>query len=311
MKVESILDLIGNTPMVGIHELSPNKNVKIYLKLEGQNPVGSSKDRVALSMINDAEAKGLLNPGCIIIEPSSGNTGVGLALVCLLRGYKLIVVCAENVTVERIELLKSFGAKIEFSPGNLGSNGAIARAKELAEQNPDLVMLYQYGNQANPQAHIDATAKEILDDCPEIDIFVAGLGTSGTLMGCSRFFKEHKPQVKIVAVEPPAGESVSGLRSLEDGFIPEIFDPELIDRKYMIRSDESIAMTRDLLKRCGIFVGVSTGAIVAGALKQAAEMESGTIVAISPDSGWKYLSAGIWANDIEDVVKTSETVNFW
>lgn len=311
MRVESILDLIGNTPMVGIHQLSPNPNVKIYLKLEGQNPVGSAKDRVALSMINDAESKGLVKPGCTIVEPSSGNTGVGLALVCLLRGYKLIVVCADNVTTERIELLKSFGAKIEFSPGAQGSNGAIARAKDLAEQNPDWVMLYQYGNPANPATHVDSTAPEILADCPEIDVFVAGLGTSGTLMGCSRYLKEHKPGVKVVAVEPPSGESVSGLRSLDDGFVPEIFDPELIDRKFMIRSDESIKVTRELLAKCGVFVGVSTGAIVAGAIKQAASMESGTIVAISPDSGWKYLSAGIWANDMDVVVKESETTNFW
>ncbi|MFN8015389.1 MAG: cysteine synthase family protein [Acidimicrobiia bacterium] len=311
MRFESVLDLIGNTPMVGIHELSPNENVKIYLKLEGQNPVGSAKDRVALSMIKDAETKGLLTPGCTIVEPSSGNTGVGLALVCLLHGYKLIVVCADNVTRERIDLLKSFGAVIEFSPGEFGSNGAIARAKEMVQENPDYVMLYQYGNASNPKVHYESTAPEILKDCPEIDVFVAGLGTSGTLMGCSRFFKDNKPDVKIVAVEPPSGESVSGLRSLDDGFIPEIFDPELIDRKFMIRSEESIEVTRELLTKCGIFVGVSTGAIVLGAIKQAAKMESGTIVAISPDSGWKYLSAGIWANELNDVIKESEKTNFW
>lgn len=297
--------------MVGIHELSPNPNVKIYLKLEGQNPVGSSKDRVALSLVEDAQLKGLLKPGCTIVEPSSGNTGVGLALVCLLKGYKLVVVCADNVTTERIELLKSFNAQIVFSPGNLGSNGAIAKAKELAEENPDWVLLYQYGNEANPKVHHETTAPEILNDCPEIDVFVAGLGTSGTLMGCSRFFKEHKPEVKIVAVEPPSGESVSGLRSLEDGFIPEIFHADLIDRKYMIKSDESLKYTRELLNKCGIFAGVSTGAIIAGVIKQAKEMESGTIVAISPDSGWKYLSAGVWANELDDVIKESESTNFW
>lgn len=311
MKVESILDLIGNTPMVGIHKLSPKSDVKIYLKLEGQNPVGSSKDRVALSMILDAERKGKLTPGCTIVEPSSGNTGVGLALVALLKGYKLVVVCAQNVTQERKDLLKSFGARIEFSPGDLGSNGAIARAKELAQENSEWVMLYQYGNESNPDTHVNGTAPEILADCPEIDVFIAGLGTSGTLMGCSRYFKQHKPEVKIVAVEPPAGEAVSGLRSLEDGFVPEIFHADLIDRKFMIRNDESIEVTRRLLQECGIFAGVSTGAIVAGAIKQAESMETGTIVAISPDSGWKYLSAGIWANRIEDVIEESQSTNFW
>ncbi len=311
MRVESILDLIGNTPMVGIHQMSPNPDVKIYLKLEGYNPVGSSKDRVALSMVNDAEERGLLQPGSTIVEPSSGNTGVGIALVAKLRGYKLVIVVAENVTTERIELLKSFGAQIEFSPANLGSNGAIERAKELSEQNPDWVMLYQYGNPANPKAHIEGTGPEILKDCPEVNVFIAGLGTSGTLMGVSTFLKQQKPDIQIVAVEPPAGELVSGLRSLEDGFIPEIFDASKIDRKLMIKSNESIVVTRELLEKCGVFVGVSTGAVVAGAIKQAKKMKSGTIVALAPDSGWKYLSAGIWANDLDDVVKASEKVNFW
>lgn len=311
MRVESILDLVGNTPMVGIHEMSPNKNVKIYLKLEGYNPAGSAKDRVALSMINDAESNGTLTPGATIVEPSSGNTGAGIALIGMLRGYNVVIVVADNVTEERIELLKSFGATIEFSPGEKGSNGAIERARELAEQNPDWVMLFQYGNQANPAAHVSATGPEIFADCPEIDVFVAGLGTSGTLMGVSRYFKNVKPDVEIIAVEPPSGDLVSGLRSLDDGFIPEIFDPELIDRKMMIRNDEAIRVTRELLSTCGVFAGVSTGAVIAGAMKKAEAMESGTIVAISPDSGWKYLSAYIWTRDIDSLMSDSEKVNFW
>ena len=311
MKVESVLDLIGSTPMVGIHELSPNPNVKIYLKLEGQNPAGSIKDRIALALITDAEKRGVLKPGGTVLESSSGNTGIGLAMVCRLRGYRLVVVVADNVTKERIDLLKSFGAEIIFSPGKLGSNGAIVRAKELSANNPEWVLLYQYGNEANSLAHEETTGPEILEDCPEIDIFVAGLGTSGTLMGVSRFFRKAKPEVKVVAVEPPTGESVTGLRSLDDGFIPEIFDAELIDRKIMIRSQESLEMTRELLNTCGIFVGVSTGAVVAGAVKQAQQMDSGTIVVISPDSGWKYLSAGVWTDSLDDVVSTSETINFW
>ncbi len=311
MKVESILDLVGSTPMVGIHELSPNPNVKIYLKLEGFNPAGSVKDRIAISLIDDAESSGALQPGGTVLESSSGNTGIGLAMICRLRGYRLVVVVADNVTKERIDLLRSFGAEIIFSPGELGSNGAIIRAREIAQENPDWVLLYQYGNEANSKVHEQTTGPEILADCPEIDAFVAGLGTSGTLMGVSRFFRKAKPDVKIVAVEPPTGESVSGLRSLEDGFVPEIFDPELIDRKVLVRSDESIALTRKLLNDCGVFVGVSTGAVVAGAISVAKSMESGTIVALSPDAGWKYLSVGIWTDPVEDVITTSETVNFW
>jgi len=311
VKYESVLELIGHTPLVGIHELSPNKNVKIYLKLEGQNPAGSVKDRVALSLINDAEEKGLLKPGSTIVEPTSGNTGIGMALVAKLRGYNLVTVVAENVTQERIDLLKSFGAKIEFSPAELGSNGAIEKAKKLAQENPDWVFLYQYGNEANPHAHEVGTGPEILNDCPEVDVFVAGLGTSGTLMGISRYLKKHKPDVSIVAVEPPSGELVSGLRSLDDGFIPEIFDAELIDRKIMVKNEQSVVWTRELLEKCGVFVGVSTGAVVYGAIKAAESMQSGTIVALSPDAGWKYLSAGIWADPLDDVVDKSNNLNLW
>lgn len=311
MRVESILDLIGNSPMLGIHGLSQNENVKIYLKLDGQNPGGSIKDRVALSMIKAAEENGELKPGGTVLESSSGNTAIGLALVCKLKGYRLVIVLAENVTEERKELLRSYGAEIIYSEGALGSNGAIQKAKEVKEQNPEWVLLYQYGNESNTLAHYETTAPEIFQDCPEVDVVVAGLGTTGTLMGCAKFFRENKEGVKIVAVEPPVGESVTGLRSLDDGFIPEIFDPNLIDRKVMVRSPESIEVTRKLLEKFGVFVGVSTGAVVYGAMKMSKEMESGTIVCISPDSGWKYLSAKVWTQNIDDVISTSEEINFW
>ena len=311
MRVESILDLVGNTPVIGIHTLSPNKNIKIYLKLEGQTPGGSIKDRAAVSMIEAAEKSGELKAGGTVLESSSGNTAIGLALVCKLKGYHLVIVLSENVTTERKELLKSYGAEIIYSDGSKGSNGAIAKAKEVKKENPDWILLYQYGNSANVDAHYKTTGPEILKDIPEIDVFAAGLGTSGTLMGVSKFFKENKPEVKIIAIEPPVGETITALRSLDEGFIPDIFVDTLIDRRIIVRSKESIEVTRRLLDECGIFVGVSTGAVVSGALKVASTMESGTIVCISPDAGWKYLSANIWTDELGDVLTTSETVNFW
>lgn len=311
MKVDSILDLIGNTPVVNISSISPNRKVKIYLKLDGQNPGGSIKDRAAISMVAAAEKSGELKPGGVVLESSSGNTAIGLALVCKLKGYKLVIVLSENVTEERKELLRSYGAQIIYSEGALGSNGAILKSREVKLQNPDWVLLYQYGNDANVDAHYRTTGPEILEDVPEVDVFVAGLGTTGTLMGVSKFFKENKPEVKVIAIEPPVGENVTGLRSIDDGFVPDIFQSELIDRRIIVRSKESIEVTRRLLDECGIFVGVSSGAVVYGAIKIANEMESGTIVCISPDSGWKYLSAKIWTDDLDEVLETSENVNFW
>src|SRR3990172_1282883 len=247
MKLESILDLIGDTPLVGIHALSPNPNVRIFAKLEGQNPGGSSKDRIALKMIELAERDGTLAPGDTILEPSSGNTGIGLALVAKLRGYRLRVVMPDNVSVERRQLLEIFGAEVVVSPGEQGSNGAIGLAEKLVADDPSLRFLFQYGNPANPLAHYEGTGPEIWRDCPEIDVFVAGLGTSGTLMGAGRYLKEQKAAVQVVAVEPPAGELVQGLRSLEDGFVPPIFDPAILDRKLIVRPRESITGTRRLL----------------------------------------------------------------
>jgi cysteine synthase len=311
MKYESILDLIGNTPLVGVHALSPNPAVRIYAKLEGQNPGGSMKDRIALRMVEAAERDGLLQPGDTILEPSSGNTGIGLALVARMKGYRLRVVLPENVSEERRQMLEIFGAEVIPSPGEEGSNGAIRQAEKLAAEDSSLVMLFQYGNPANPDAHYATTGPEILRDCPELDVFVAGLGTSGTLMGVGRYLKEQKPDVRVVAVEPPAGELVQGLRSLDDGFVPPIFDPAVLDRKFIVRPRESIEWTRRLLDECGIFAGISSGAVMAGVAKMAATMNAGTIVALVPDAGWKYLSSGAWTDDLDVVTERAQRINYW
>ena len=309
MRVDSVLDLIGNTPLVAAHELSPNPAVRLFVKLEGTNPGGSVKGRIAKSMIEDAEARGQLLPGDTILEPSSGNTGIGLALVCRVKGYKLRVVLPENVSVERRQLLEIFGAEVIPSPAAEGSNGAIRVAQELAKEG-DTVFLYQYGNAANPKAHYEGTGPEIWADCPEVDAFVAGLGTSGTLMGVGRYLKSRKPSVKIVAVEPPAGEDVQGLRSLDEGYIPPIFDPDILDRRFIVRLQESIEWTRRL-GELGIFSGLSSGAVLAGAAKVAATMDEGTIVALLPDGGWKYLSTGAWTDDIDAVVERAKRIIYF
>ncbi len=308
---ESILGVIGDTPLVGVHALSPNPEVKIYAKLEGQNPGGSSKDRIALKMVELAERDGLLHPGDTILEPSSGNTGIGLAMIAGLRGYGLRVVMPENVSIERRQLLEIFGDDVTLSPGEEGSNGAIRLAEKLLADDPTLVMLFQYGNPANPLAHYEGTGPEILRDCPEIDVFVAGLGTSGTLMGAGRYLKEHKPDVQVVAVEPPSGELVQGLRNLDDGFVPPIFDAALLDRKMIVRPRESIEWLRRLLHDCGVFAGISSGAAIAGATKMAETMESGTVVALLPDAGWKYLSSGAWTDDLDVVEERATRINYW
>jgi cysteine synthase len=309
MRVDSVLDLIGKTPLVAAHQLSPNPSVRLFVKLEGMNPGGSVKDRIAKSMVEDAEASGRLHPGDTILEPSSGNTGIGLALVCRVKGYKLRVVLPENVSIERRQLLEIFGAEVIPSPKEEGSNGAIRVAKELAKEG-DAVFLYQYGNAANPRAHYEGTGPEIWADCPDVDAFVAGLGTSGTLMGVGRYLKERKPSVRIVAVEPPAGEDVQGLRSLEEGYIPPIFDPDVLDRRFIVRLGESVEWTRRLAE-LGIFAGLSSGAVLAGAAKVAATMDEGTIVALLPDGGWKYLSTGAWTDDIDAVVERARRIIYF
>jgi [CysO sulfur-carrier protein]-thiocarboxylate-dependent cysteine synthase len=310
-RFDSILDLVGDTPLVALHALSPTPDVRIWAKLEGQNPGGSVKDRIAVEMIDAAERVGQLTPGATILEPSSGNTGIGLALVARLRGYNLRVVMPDNVSIERRQLLEIFGADVVLSPGAEGSNGAIRLAEKLAAEDPSQVMLFQYGNPANVDAHYRTTGPEILRDCPEVDVFVGGLGTSGTLMGVGKYLKDHKPEVRVVAVEPPSGELVQGLRSLEDGFVPPIFDPAVLDRKLIVRPRESIEWTRRLLDECGIFAGISAGAIVAGAAKTAGSMARGTIVTIIPDGGWKYLSSGAWTDDLDVVEERATRINFW
>jgi cysteine synthase B len=310
----SVLEMIGNTPIVDVSQLSPNPDVRILGKMEGQNPAGSVKDRIALSMITEAEEDGTLTPGCTIIEPSSGNTGIAMAMICRIKGYRIKIVLPGNVSVERRQLLEVYGAEIIDSPGEEGSNGAVRMAIELADANPDWVFLYQYGNEANPKAHYRTTGPEIWRDVPEITHFVAGLGTSGTLLGVGTYLKEQNPDVKILAVEPPSGEQVEGLRSLEDGYIPPVFDKwggyDLLDGKSIVRPRESLEFTRALMG-VGIFSGISAGAALAGAVKVANRIESGTIVFVVCDYGWKYLSTGAWTLDLDEATANAEKVIYF
>ena len=317
----SVLDLIGNTPLVDISALSPNPDARIYMKLEGQNPGGSVKDRVALSLIEDAERRGVLVPGKpdqVLLEPTSGNTGIGLAMVCRVKGYHLKAVMPTAVSVERRQLLELWGAEIIESPGPEGSNGAVRMAQGIAEEHPEWVFLYQYGNPANPRAHYEGTGPEILRDCPGITHFVAGLGTSGTLLGVGRFLREKLGDaVSIWAVEPPAGETVDGLRNLDDGYIPPIFEDlggaELLDRKTVVRPRESIEWTRRLIE-VGVFAGISSGAALAGAVKCASSLEPGvaaSIVVVSADGGWKYLSTGAWTDDLDEVTERAKKIIYF
>jgi [CysO sulfur-carrier protein]-thiocarboxylate-dependent cysteine synthase len=312
---ESVLDLIGNTPLVDVSRLSPNPNVRIIAKLENQNPFGSVKDRIAKAMIEDAEKHGRLVPGQTIIEPSSGNTGIALAAIAQVKGYPIKILMPTSVSIERRQMLDIFGAEVILTPGEEGSNGAVARAIEMAKQNPDWCFLYQYANDANARAHYEGTGPEILRDCPEITHFVAGLGTSGTLMGTGRFLKENKPDVKIIAIEPPLGESVEGLRNLDEGYVPPLFDNwhgfDILDRKRVVRPRESIEWTRRMVRECGIFSGISAGAALAGAAKIASEIEEGTIVFIVCDGGWKYLSTGAYTDDLDLAEARAEKIIYF
>ena len=311
-RFESILDAIGHTPLVAIPRMSPNPAVRIFAKLEFLNPTGSVKDRVAKALIEDLEARGSLGPDSIILEPTSGNTGIALAMIARRRGYRVALVMPDNITAERRQMAALFGAEVIDSPGRLGSNGAIALAKELAARDPRFVMPYQYGNPANPRAHEETTGPEVLADCPEIDVFVAGLGTGGTLMGVSRFFRRARPGVRIVAAEPLPGEAVQGLRSLEEGFVPEILDPSLLDAKYLVSNRDAVAAVRDLIFREGIFAGPSSGAVLVAAAREAREMTAGTIVALLPDGGWKYLSAGTYSRSLDEMEADLEGgINWW
>jgi cysteine synthase B len=305
-----VVATICNTPLGDLSGLSPNPDVRILAKMECDNPTGSIKDRTAKSLLDDAEARGVLKPGDTIMEPTSGNTGISLAMISRVRGYKLIAVMPDNVTEERRRLLEIYGAEIVESPGETGSNGSVEMAKALSEKE-GIPMLFQYGNPANPRAHYEGTASEIIRDCPEIDVFVAGLGTGGTLMGCARRFKEHRADIQIIACEPLQGDPVSGLRSLDDGFIPPILDITQLDRKLLVENMDAIVMTRRLASEQGIFAGVSSGAVMHTCARVASKMERGTVVGIICDSGWKYLSAGIWTGELDVVEETLDNGVFW
>ncbi len=311
MRYASLADSVGNTPLIGLPSLSPSSTVRLWAKLEDRNPTGSIKDRAALNMIQVAEADGTLRPGATILEPTSGNTGISLAMAAKLKGYRLICVMPENTSIERKQILAMWGAEIVSSDAAGGSNEAVAVAKQLAAEHPDWVMLYQYGNPANAEAHYLTTGPEILADLPEVTHIVAGLGTTGTLMGIGRFFREHKPEVKIVAAEPRYGELVYGLRNIDEGFVPELYDASLVDSRFSVGSRDAIRRVRELLEREGIFAGLSTGAIVHAALGQAVRAEkageSADIALIVCDGGWKYLSTGAYNDTMDDAEELLDT----
>jgi cysteine synthase len=310
-KYGDIVEAIGNTPLVELKRLSPKPGVRIYAKLESHNPTGSVKDRVARAMIERAEEEGQIAPGQTILEPTSGNTGISLAMICSRKGYPLKVVMPDNVTRERTQLLQMYGAEIIYSPGEQGSNGAVAMALELAEGDPSYYMPYQYGNQANPDAHYHGTAVEILEELDDVAAFVGGLGTGGTLMGNARRLKEEDPDTLIVAAEPRQGENVQGLRSLEDGYIPPIIDLSLLDRKIFVSNRDAVVWTKKLLDEEGAFVGVSSGAIASIAVRVASEIDEGNVVFVAPDDGWKYLSSGVYTKSLEELEGSIESASFW
>lgn len=313
MKYTSVLDLVGGTPLVQVASLSPVEDVHLWVKLEGQNPTGSVKDRIAIALIEAGESSGELTPDKIVLEPTSGNTGIALAMVCSMRGYRFTAVMPDNASAERVQLLTAFGAEIIYSEGAKGTNGSVALAQELAAD-PKYYMPFQYGNQANVDAHYAGTGTEIVEDLPEVKAFVAGLGTGGTLMGVGKRLKDHNPDIRIVAAEPKLGELVYGLRSLEQGYIPPIFDPDKIDAKVMVSARDSILWTRELLKREGIFAGISAGAVIWVAQRVAEKLSEeggGDVVCLLPDGGWKYMSTEAWTEDIDTAESQVEEVLWW
>jgi cysteine synthase len=310
MRADDILDAIGNTPVVGIQRLSPKPAVRLWAKLEGQNPTGSLKDRIAKAMVEAAEASGDLTPERIILEPTSGNTGIALAMVARRKGYRLMVVMPDNASEERIRLLELFGAEIVFSPADAGTNGAIEVARRMGED-PKYFMPFQYGNPANPEAHYRGTGEEIVRDLPNVTHFVAGLGTGGTLMGVGRRLREHRPEVKVIAAEPELGELVYGLRSLDEGFTPPIFDESILDRKFLVSADDALRSTRDLAEREGVFAGISAGAVIHVARRIAAELDRGDVLCLLADGGWKYLSTEAWVDDAERAAKKVRETLWW
>ncbi len=304
MRFDSLLDSVGHTPLVGLPALSPSPDVRLWAKLEDRNPTGSVKDRAALAMITKAEKDGLLHPGATLLEPTSGNTGIALAMVAKQRGYRLVCVMPENTSDERTQLLRMWGAEIIYSPAAGGSNEAVRVAKKISAENPDWVMLYQYGNEANALAHYETTGPELLADLPTITHFIAGLGTTGTLMGAGRFLREAKPDIQIVAAEPRYGELVYGLRNLDEGFVPELYDESVLTNRYSVGPRDAVRRTRELLDKEGIFAGISTGAIVHAALGMASKAEKAgqqaDIAFIVCDGGWKYLSTGAYEGTLEE-----------
>ncbi len=312
MLYHSILDMIGNTPLVELPRMTPNPAVQIYAKLEGQNPTGSVKDRIAKYMIEAAEKSGALTPDKIILEPTSGNTGIGLAMIGRLKGYKVMVVMPESVSEERSQLLRAYGAEIVYSDGKKGSNGAIQVAQQLVAEAPHrFYMPYQYGNEMNPRAHYETTGPEIVRDLPDLDVFVAGLGTGGTLTGTGRFLKEYNPKIKVIATVPHPGDLVQGLRSLEEGFIPPVLDESILDGRVVVDSRTSFAATKELTQKEGIFAGISSGAAIRTAQRVAARMERGKIVVLLADGGWKYLSTNLWTKEYEDLPEDIESKVWW
>jgi len=310
MRYRSLVEAVGDTPLVGLPTLSPSDDVRLWAKLEDRNPTGSVKDRAAIWMVRAAEKDGRLRPGSTILEPTSGNTGISLAMVAQLHGYELICVMPENTSVERRQLLEMYGAKIIFSPAAGGSNQAVAMAKQLAEEHPEWVMLYQYGNPANALAHYETTGPEILRDMPTITHFVAGLGTTGTLMGVGRFLREHVPGVQVVAAEPRYGELVYGLRNVDEGFVPELYDPSVLTSRYSVGAKDAVRRTRQLVETEGIFAGISSGAILHAALgvaeKAAGAGQQADVVLLVADGGWKYLSTGAYGGTLDEAEKALE-----
>jgi cysteine synthase len=310
MRADDILGAVGNTPLVGIQRLSPSPAVRLWAKLEGQNPTGSLKDRIAVAMIEDAERSGELTPDRTILEPTSGNTGIALALVARRKGYRMLAVLPDNASEERLRLLELYGAEIVSSPAERGTNGAIEVARRLAED-PRYFMPFQYGNPANTRAHYEGTGAEIVRDLPEVTHFVAGLGTGGTLTGAGRRLKEHRPDIVVVAAEPELGELVYGLRSLDEGFIPPILDESVLDRKFLVSSEEALRATRELAEREGIFAGISSGAVLHAARRVAAHLDRGEVVCLLADGGWKYLSTEAWVGDLERAAKKVGDTLWW
>tara|TARA_A100001037_G_scaffold306849_1_gene357101 strand:+ start:31285 stop:32247 length:963 start_codon:yes stop_codon:yes gene_type:complete len=309
---KSILDTIGCTPVVKLNNISPNPEVEIFVKLEGQNPTGSVKDRIALKMITEAEQSGEISKNRTILEPTSGNTGISIALVGKLKGYNVTVVMPENVSEERTQLLQAYGANIIYSEGEKGSNGSIELAQDILSKNSDdYYMPYQYGNSFNPGAHYEGTGPEILHSLPNVDVFIAGLGTGGTLTGTGRYLKEQNPNIKVIAVAPEPDDLISGLRRLEDGFIPPILDINILDARLLISSFDAFKTTKELLEKEGIFSGISCGSVVYGAIKQAERMKSGQIVCLLADGGWKYLSTSLWTKDYPQIFEESKGKIWW